>query len=66
MDLPFANDRATLFFDAVMSKAVLIEIKRGRQRSCARKFTDAHAALNWCVSERVHFVLFWPSAAQGN
>jgi hypothetical protein len=66
MELPLNMDRATLFFDAATSKAVLIRSVRGQQQERVRRFTDALAACQWCIKTRTHFVLFWPSAAQQN
>jgi hypothetical protein len=66
MPFPFNADRATLFFDAAASRAVLVSSRRGRQHRRNRKFSDAVAALRWCLDTRTHFVLFWPSAAQSN
>jgi hypothetical protein len=66
MPLPLNSDRATLFYDAAASRAVLVVSHRGRQRRHHRKFADAVTALRWCLDTRTHFVLFWPSAAQEN
>ena len=59
-------DRATLFFDAATSRAVLVKSVRGRQSERVRKFRDAQAAFTWCLETRTHFVLFWPGASVGN
>ncbi|HEY0551156.1 MAG TPA: hypothetical protein VGF13_16235 [Verrucomicrobiae bacterium] len=66
MQLPLNTDRATLFFDAAASRAVLVSSQRGRPQKQDHKFRSPITALRWCITERVHFVLFWPTAASRN